>query len=48
MIYRNVYGLFLIVLIVCWDIAVSIVAEDSNAGVRVLVAETTNDVWSRV
>ena len=39
---HNVFCLFLILLISCWDVAASIVAEEIHAGVTVFVAEITS------
>ena len=42
MIHPNVFCLFLILLISCSDVAASIVAEETNAGVTAFVAEITS------
>ena len=39
---HNVFCLFLILLISCSDVAASIVAEETNAGLTVFVAEITS------
>ncbi len=41
---RNVFCLFLILLISCSDVAASIVADETNSGVTAFVAEITSMV----